>query len=133
MQWRVAGLIIYTLEWCSLGIKDHVTVSTVSGGIRTPMRNCRWCSQCNVVLDRRRASTASTEAIGHLPGARVTPTALGDDDRSQNSRGLGNGGVGLFWEARLARDGSRGRNGSWGLPFIPQGSSLERGGGRPHS
>jgi hypothetical protein len=57
----------------------------------------------------------------------VTPMALGDDDRSQNSRGLGNGGVGLFWDTRLARDGIRGRNGSRGLPFIPRGSGLERG------
>jgi hypothetical protein len=38
----------------------------------------------------------------------------------------------VFWENKLAHDGSRGENESWGLPFIPWGSGLEGEGGRPH-
>jgi hypothetical protein len=38
----------------------------------------------------------------------------------------------MFWENKLARDGSMGENGSRGLPFNPRGFGLEGEGGRPH-
>jgi hypothetical protein len=44
-----------------------------------------------------------------------------------NTRGLGNGGVNLFRETRLAREGSRRRNGSRGFPFILRSPGSGRG------
>jgi hypothetical protein len=45
-----------------------------------------------------------------------------------NTRGHGNGGVNLFRATRLAREGSRRRNGSRGFPFIPHSPGSGRGG-----
>jgi hypothetical protein len=75
------------------------------------MSNYRLRGRFNIVFDHRQASTASNEVLGPLPGARATPTALGDDGGSLTFRGLGTGGDGLLSGIKLTREASRGRNG----------------------